>query len=44
MQNDISGLVSQLQDLQKRNAELDEENKKLTSKVLLCQVELSFHD
>ncbi|GMY11004.1 calponin homology domain-containing protein DDB_G0272472 [Fagus crenata] len=30
---DVSGLVSQLQDLYKKNSELDEENKKLTSKL-----------
>lgn len=33
MQSDISGLVSQLQELQKKNLELDEENKKLSSEV-----------
>ncbi|KAM7496499.1 hypothetical protein LguiA_020913 [Lonicera macranthoides] len=38
-ENDISGLVSQLQDLQKRNAELDEENKKLTSKLQTKEAE-----
>ncbi|KAI3667701.1 hypothetical protein L6452_42770 [Arctium lappa] len=32
-QSDISGLVSQLQELQKRNVELDEENKKLISEL-----------
>lgn len=34
-QNDISGLVSQLKDMQKRNMELEEGNKLLSSKVLL---------
>lgn len=33
MQNDISGLVSQLKDMQQRNAELEEANKELTSLV-----------
>nr|GEU32123.1 hypothetical protein [Tanacetum cinerariifolium] len=32
-ESDISGLVSQLQELQKRNGELDEENKKLSSEL-----------
>jgi chromosome segregation ATPase len=38
-ENDVSGLVSQLQDLQKKNIELDEENKKLTSKLHTKEVE-----
>lgn len=32
-EHDISGLVSQLQELQRRNVELDQENKKLSSKL-----------
>lgn len=35
MQNDVSDLVSQLKGLHKRNAELEEDNKKLNSRVLL---------
>ncbi|KAI3526173.1 hypothetical protein L1887_05416 [Cichorium endivia] len=38
-ESDISGLVSQLQELQKRNAELDEENKKLISELHTNEVE-----
>lgn len=34
MQVDISGLVSQLKDLQKKNAELEENNRTLSVKVL----------
>lgn len=37
-QADVSGLVSQLQDLQRKNAELEEENNKLTSKVTLHSI------
>ncbi|KAK2993152.1 hypothetical protein RJ640_015339 [Escallonia rubra] len=33
MQNDVSGLVSQLQELHKRNVQLEEENKSLMSKL-----------
>lgn len=33
MQDDVSGLVSQLKSLRKRNAELEEENKKLNAGV-----------
>lgn len=33
MQYDISGLLSQLKDLQQRNTELEEANKELTSSV-----------
>lgn len=39
LQRDITGLVSQLQELQKRNAELDEENKKLISELHTNEVE-----
>ncbi|KVI03632.1 myosin heavy chain, non-muscle isoform X1 [Cynara cardunculus var. scolymus] len=38
-QSDVSGLVSQLQELQKRNVELDEENKKLISELHSNEVE-----
>ncbi|XP_076892353.1 uncharacterized protein LOC143544079 [Bidens hawaiensis] len=38
-ESDISGLVSQLQELQKRNAELDEENRKLSSELNSNKVE-----
>lgn len=38
-ESDISGLVSQIQDLQKRNAELDNENKKLSSKHQSTEIE-----
>ncbi|KAJ9543695.1 hypothetical protein OSB04_023402 [Centaurea solstitialis] len=38
-QSDISGLVTQLQELQKRNVELDEENKKLISELHSNEVE-----
>lgn len=34
MQNDITGLVAQLQHIQKKNIDLEEENKTLFSKVL----------
>jgi len=33
LQNDIGSLVAQLKDLQKKNAELEERNKRLNSKV-----------
>lgn len=33
MQNDIGGLLSQLKDMQQRNAELEEANKEFTSSV-----------
>ncbi|KAM3692013.1 hypothetical protein ACB098_08G055100 [Castanea mollissima] len=36
---DVSGLVSQLQDLQRKNAELEEENNKLTSKLQTREAE-----
>jgi hypothetical protein len=35
LQADVSGLVSQLQDLHKKNVELEEENKTLASRVRL---------
>lgn len=35
VQNDIGSLVAQLNDLQKRNAEFEDENKRLSSKVLI---------
>ncbi|KAL4587688.1 hypothetical protein LXL04_000562 [Taraxacum kok-saghyz] len=38
-ESDISGLVSQLQELQKRNVELDEENKKLNSALHSSELE-----
>ncbi|XP_076944295.1 uncharacterized protein LOC143614866 [Bidens hawaiensis] len=38
-ESDISGLVSQLQELQKRNVELDEENRKLSSELHSNKVE-----
>ncbi|KAL7598794.1 hypothetical protein Lser_V15G26576 [Lactuca serriola] len=38
-ESDISGLVSQLQELQKKNLELDEENKKLSSELHSNEVE-----
>lgn len=38
MQNDVSGLVSQLKSLHKRNAELEEENKKLNLGVSLLEL------
>ncbi|KAJ4978285.1 hypothetical protein NE237_009065 [Protea cynaroides] len=38
-EKDIHGLVSQLKDLDKKNAELEEENKKLTSKLQVKEVE-----
>ncbi|KAI3830042.1 hypothetical protein L1987_04174 [Smallanthus sonchifolius] len=38
-ESDISGLVSQIQELQKRNVELDEENKKLSSELHSNKVE-----
>ncbi|KAI3781355.1 hypothetical protein L2E82_11368 [Cichorium intybus] len=38
-ESDISGLVSQLRELQKRNVELDEENKKLISELHSNEVE-----
>ncbi|CAI9288009.1 unnamed protein product [Lactuca saligna] len=38
-ESDISGLVSQLQELQKKNLELDEENKKLSSELHSTEVE-----
>lgn len=39
MENDVSGLVSQLQDLQKKNVELEEENKTLTSRLQTREAE-----
>ena len=33
VQNDISSLVAQLKDLQKRNAEFEDDNMRLSSKV-----------
>ncbi|KAL4558194.1 hypothetical protein LXL04_036392 [Taraxacum kok-saghyz] len=39
MQYDISALVSQIQDLQKRNAELDKENKNMSSKLHSKEIE-----
>ncbi|KAK9057587.1 hypothetical protein SSX86_022423 [Deinandra increscens subsp. villosa] len=38
-ESDITGLVSQLQELQKRNVELDEENRKLSSELHSNKVE-----
>ncbi|KAK1428697.1 hypothetical protein QVD17_17536 [Tagetes erecta] len=38
-ESDISGLVSQLQELQRRNVELDEENRKLSSELHSNKVE-----
>ncbi|XP_047330498.1 E3 ubiquitin-protein ligase BRE1 [Impatiens glandulifera] len=38
-ESDVSGLVSQLKDLQKRNAQLEEGNKNLTSKLLATETE-----
>ncbi|PSR86131.1 Myosin-10 like [Actinidia chinensis var. chinensis] len=38
-ENDVSGLVSQLKDLQRKNAEFEEENKKLISKLQTTGVE-----
>ncbi|KAG7946885.1 hypothetical protein I3843_14G065600 [Carya illinoinensis] len=39
METDVSGLVSQLQDLQKKNVELEEENKTLTSRLQTREAE-----
>lgn len=38
-ENDISGLVSQLKDMQKRNVELEEGNRVLSSKLQITEVE-----
>ncbi|XP_071689371.1 uncharacterized protein [Rutidosis leptorrhynchoides] len=38
-ESDISGLVTQIQELQKRNVELDEENKKLSSELRSNEVD-----
>ncbi|XAR60655.1 hypothetical protein NMG60_11034113 [Bertholletia excelsa] len=38
-ENDVTGLVSQLKDLQKRNTEVEEENKNLISKLQTVEVE-----
>lgn len=39
-QKDIHGLLSQIKDLERKNAELDNENKILTSKVSLSDLNL----
>ncbi|KAG2670067.1 hypothetical protein I3760_14G066600 [Carya illinoinensis] len=39
METDVSGLVSQLQDLQRKNVELEEENKTLTSRLQTREAE-----
>lgn len=39
MEADVSGLVSQLQDLHKKNVELEEENKTLTSRLQTREAE-----
>lgn len=38
IQSDVSSLISQIKDLQKKNTELDEENKKMTLKVKKIQI------
>lgn len=38
IQSDISSLISQIKDLQKKNTELDEENKKMALKVKKIQI------
>lgn len=38
MQIDVGSLVSQIQDLQKKNAELEEEKNVISSKVLFCLI------
>lgn len=39
MQNDISGLVSQLKDMQQRNVELEKANRNLTSTVCSSMID-----
>lgn len=38
MQTDVGGLVSQIQDLQKKNAELEEEKNIISAKVSSCSI------
>lgn len=40
LQNDVTGLVSQLQDLHRKNTELEEDNAKLISKVCIVVLKM----
>lgn len=42
MQTDITGLVSQLKDLQRKNADLEESNTMLSSKVIIMALIICF--